>query len=280
MKITTSRKNGCMDRYCSYAVLQNGSIAAFALHPVKDTIGGTCYPPIFCDALIQRQLTGSSCVYFRAVEHPRIHMLVDQIAQALSDVSGQLAFDWIETDETPSRLVTIECNPRATSGIYLFSGTSSLAHAVTSAISTPPTASTYFNSLPPSSSPEPSSSASSPLSTKPTGISAKPGARRQLAPGMLMWRRTKASHDCKTALKEYVLHMKCLMCSRDVIFSRRDLLPSLMQPFLLTSYYEICRERRMNLPMMFQWDMIWEPKGEELESVRRMFEEEEKEKES
>lgn len=90
-----------------------------------------------------------------------------------------------------------------------------------------------------------------------------------------MWRRTKAAHDCKTVLKEYVLHMKRLMCSRDVIFSRRDLLPSLMQPFLLTSYYEICRERKMTLPKMFQWDMIWEPKGEELEGVRRMFEEDE-----
>jgi len=245
-------------RYCSYAVLQNGCVAAFALYPVKDTIDG------------------SSCVYFQAVEHPRIHTLVDQIAQALPDISGQLAFDWIETNETPSRLVAIECNPRATSGIYLFSGTSNLAHAVTSAISSAPTTSTYFNSLPPSSSPDPSSSASSPLSAKPTSVSAKPGARRQLAPGMLMWRRTKADHDCKTALKEYLSHMKRLMCSRDVIFSRRDLLPSLMQPFLLTSYYEICRERKMNLPKMFQWDMIWEPKGEELESVRRMFEDDEK----
>lgn len=29
-------------RYCSYAVLQNGSVAAFALYPVQDTIDGTC----------------------------------------------------------------------------------------------------------------------------------------------------------------------------------------------------------------------------------------------
>lgn len=242
-------------RYCSYAILHNGNVAAFALYPVKDTIDG------------------SSCVYFQAEEHPRIRAVVDQIAQALPEASGQLAFDFIETNETPSRLIAIECNPRATSGIYLFSGTSSLAHAFTSEILTPPTVATYFNSLSPLSSPEPSSSASSPLSTKPTVVTAKPGARRQLAPGMLMWRRTKADQDCKAALKEYLWHMKRLMCSRDVIFSGRDLLPSLMQPFLLTSYYEICRERKMNLPKMFQWDMIWDPKGEELENVRKMFEE-------
>jgi hypothetical protein len=258
-------------RYCSYAVLQNGNVAAFALYPVKDTIDGMCY--LSGHFYSKSQFTGSSCVYFQAVEHPRIHALVDQIAQALPDLSGQLAFDLIETDETPSRLVAIECNPRATSGIYLFSGTSSLVHAITFGISNPPT---YFNPLPPSSSPDPSSSASSPLSAKFTAVSAKPGARRQLAPGMLMWKRTKEDHNHKNPLKEYLLHMKRLMCSRDVIFSGRDLLPSLMQPFLLTSYYEICRERKMKLPKMFQWDLLWEPKGEELESVRRMFEDEKK----
>lgn len=88
-----------------------------------------------------------------------------------------------------------------------------------------------------------------------------------------MWKRTKGDDSCKTALKEYVRHMKRLICSRDVVFSGRDLLPSLMQPFLLTSYYEICRERKMNLPTMFQWDMVWEPVGKELKDVRRMFEE-------
>jgi hypothetical protein len=271
-------------RYCSYAVLQNGCVAAFALYPVKDTIDGTHWSSDSHVVLIQTdRFTGSSCVYFQAVEHPRIHALVDKIAQALPDISCQIAFDFIETPGPPSRLVAIECNPRATSGIYLFSGTPSLVHAITSGMATTPTASTtYFNSLPPSSPSDPSSSssgppssASSPLSTKPTSVSAKPGARRQLAPGMLMWRRTKADKACKTALKEYVLHMKRLMCSRDVVFSGRDLLPSLMQPFLLTSYYEICRERKMNLPTMFQWDVIWDPKGEELENVREMFDEKE-----
>ena len=216
-----------------------------------------CVPAILLRSCISMtQLTGSSCVYFQAIEHPGIQDLVDRISQALPDFSGHLAFDWIET---PSRLVAIECNPRATSGIFLFSGTPSLANAITSGISSPPTTSEspHFSSLPPSSSSPNPPSSSSPLSTNPTAVTAEPGARRQLqvALGMLMWKRTDGDHDCKTALKEYFRHMKRLMCSRDVIFSGRDLLPSLMQPFLLTSYYEICRERKMNLPTMFQWDM-------------------------
>lgn len=74
--------------------------------------------------------------------------------------------------------------------------------------------------------------------------------------------------------KRYVEHMKRIMTSRDVVFTTHDILPSLMQPFLLTSYYQICRERKLALPEMFQWDLTWEPKGEELEMVRRLIEEE------
>ena len=53
--------------------------------------------------------------------------------------------------------------------------------------------------------------------------------------------------------------MKRLVSSRDVVFSKTDPMPSLMQPFLLTSYYEICRERKLGIAEMFQWDLCWEP---------------------
>ncbi|KAF8533903.1 hypothetical protein BDD12DRAFT_809796 [Trichophaea hybrida] len=66
--------------------------------------------------------------------------------------------------------------------------------------------------------------------------------------------------DGERGWKAYLLYMKRLVGSKDVVFSGRDLLPSLMQPFLLTSYYEICRERGLSLPDMFQWDLVWEPK--------------------
>lgn len=42
-----------------------------------------------------------------------------------------------------------------------------------------------------------------------------------------------------------------------------------MQPFLLTSYYEICRERgNIRLADMFQSDLVWEVDHDELEKVR------------
>lgn len=194
---------------------------------------------------------GSSCIYFQSCEHAGVRAYIDRIIQGLPETSGQIAFDIVETPAPNPCIVVIECNPRAASGIHLFSGTSRLALALTR--------------------PVPPVSDQPPLSV----ATAKPGAHRQLAPGMLIWKRTPADHSAKTALKVYLRHMKRLVCSRDVIFSAHDLLPSLMQPFLLTSYYDICRERKMGLPTMFQYDLTWEPRGEELAGVRRMFEREE-----
>ncbi|PWW72768.1 hypothetical protein C7212DRAFT_366318 [Tuber magnatum] len=198
------------NRYCSYSVLRDGRVFAFSVYPVVDTIDE------------------SSCVYFQSIEHAGIRTYVERIADALPGMNGQIAFDFIETDD---QLVAIECNPRATSGIHLWSGTPDLAHSFTQA----------------------------------SPAVARPGERRQLIPGMLMWSKKGAG------LREYLRHMKRLMGTKDVMFSKRDLLPSLMQPFLLTSYYEICRERRMNISTMFQWDLVWEPGREQLENVRRLL---------
>lgn len=204
-------------RFCSYSVLRNGAVRAFAVYPVRDTIDG------------------SSAVYFTSIPHPRIRAYVEQIAAALPHVTGQLALDFVETAE---RLVAIECNPRATSGIHLFSRTPDLARAIT----------------------DPSPHLRS--------AEALPGYTRQLMPGMLMW-----AHKGQ-GTRAWAAHMKRLVRSKDVLFSARDVAPSLMQPFLLTSYYKICQERRMRLPEMFQWDLTWEPVGEEMELVRRRLKEE------
>lgn len=207
------------ERFCSYSVFRGGRVYAFAVYPVVDTIDG------------------ASCVYFQSVDHPRIRAYVERLAAALPDVSGQLALDLIETED---RLVAIECNPRATSGIHLWSGKTDLARAFTESY--------------------------------PAVV--KPGARRQVIPGMLMWSGEGAGPG------EYVRHMKRLMGTKDVLFSKRDILPSLMQPFLLTSYYEICRERKMDIPTMFQWDLVWEPDAEQLRRVQRLLDAEDEDAES
>ncbi|KAI5843596.1 hypothetical protein BZA05DRAFT_316440, partial [Tricharina praecox] len=198
-------------RYCSYMVIRGGRVQAFSLYPVQDTIDG------------------SSCVYFRSIAHPAIEEYVVAIAKNLPTVGAQLAFDFVETRS--GEVMAFECNPRATSGIHLFSGTPLLAQALVSGPPAPPIPYHYttFTIVPPQ------------------------GAARQLAPGMMMWKRSERG------VKAYLQHMKRLTGSKDVVFSSRDLMPSLMQPFLLTSYYEICRERGLALPVMFQWDLVWQP---------------------
>ncbi|KAI5843320.1 Alpha/Beta hydrolase protein [Morchella snyderi] len=193
-------------RYCSYAVVRGGRLRAFAVYPVEDTIDG------------------SSAVSFVSVEHAGARAYVEALVRVLGRIDGQIALDLVDVEGRG--VVAIECNPRATSGIHLFSRTGELADAIVG---------------------------------DGDGVwEARPGARRQLMPGMLMWDRSGG----------YVAHMKRLVGSKDVLFSTRDLMPSLMQPFLLTSYYKICQERRMKLPEMFQWDLTWEPEGEELGRVR------------
>jgi hypothetical protein len=233
------------NRYCTYGVFRQGKMQALAIYPVLETIDG------------------SSSVYFQAVDHKDIRSYMQRVAEALQ-VTGQLAFDFIETgvkegdihhaskkakplkDSGPScgtdvghedrgyspahRLVAIECNPRATSGIHLWSRTPLLANVLTSGIPSP-----YAATEPDSGSP----------SIQPEELRAKPGSKRQVWPGMLMWEHENAN------FRRYMEHMGRLLRSRDVIFSWTDICPVLVQPFLLTSYYEICRERGgMSLPDM------------------------------
>ena len=183
---------------------------------------------------VTETIDGSSCVYFKSIHHTRIQAYMDHIAKQLPTTTGQLAFDFIETPD--GRLAAIECNPRATSGIHLFGSTTRLANVLADPLAFP--------------------------------VQADVGATRQIMPGMLMWDRRNAR-----GLRAYLTHQRRLMSSKDVVFTMRDLLPTVMQPFLLTSCYEICRERGLRLPDMFQWDYTWEPEGEKLGRVGEVMEE-------
>jgi hypothetical protein len=227
-------------RYCTYGVFREGKMQALGIYPVLET------------------LDGSSSVYFMAVEHTGIRDYVRRVAEALN-VTGQLAFDFVENEsgskdrdrdhETglardcdssgsitvtqgdagsnfskrpPRRLLTIECNPRATSGIHLWSRSPLLANVLTSGIRSPYAPQAIDHAQP-----------SIPLKL----LIAKPDSGRQVGSGMLMWEHKNAT------FRRYMEHMKRLILAHDVVFSWTDICPVLMQPFLLTSYYEICRER-------------------------------------
>lgn len=55
-------------------------------------------------------------------------------------------------------------------------------------------------------------------------------------------------------------------------------MPTIAQPFLLTKYYQMCRQTGLQLPELFQQHMLWEPqydandpKGCELGKVRKLM---------
>jgi len=193
---------------CSYAVSRDGEIKASVVYPVIDTIDG------------------SSCVYFKAIEHAKVKYFMEQFARAYN-ITGQLAFDFIET---PEKLMVLECNPRATSGIHLFKKTPFLAEAFTN-----------------------------PAAPRRDAIE---GTTRQLVPGMLMWEHSNVSG------KQRMQHTKRVLKTRDVTFGKNDPIPALMQPFLYITYIKQCRAKDLKLKELFQWDMIWDPTQEELKRAR------------
>lgn len=48
-------------------------------------------------------------------------------------------------------------------------------------------------------------------------------------------------------------------------------MPTIAQPFLLTEYYRMCRRTGLQLPKLFQLQLIWEPKDQEWEKVKALF---------
>lgn len=87
------------DRYCSYSICRDGEVYAHTLYPVGYAIDG------------------QSCLVFEHVEHAGILEWVRNVVKH-TGFTGQIGFDFIDHPERG--IFTIEANPRATSGIMLF----------------------------------------------------------------------------------------------------------------------------------------------------------------
>ncbi|KAJ9619922.1 hypothetical protein H2203_008196 [Taxawa tesnikishii (nom. ined.)] len=199
------------DRYCSYSVvtLKHG-VEATGLYPVLETIDG------------------SSSVYFKQQHHERIYNYIETMVRKLPGFDGQIALDFVEDGD---RLVVMECNPRATSGIHLWTDTPELARAFTDSLG---------------------KDAKRPIEPPKTKLGNQPQA--EVTPGMMMWEHEKATP------RVYARHMLRLMKANDVVWKGRDAMPTIAQPFLLTEYYKLCRQKGgMELPDLFQMDLLWEP---------------------
>ncbi|MED1783494.1 ATP-grasp domain-containing protein [Brevibacillus fortis] len=86
---------------CSYAVAHNGQLSLYADYETTHTAG-----------------QGAS-IHFAYSAHPQVRDFVSRFVQQ-HKFSGQIAFDFIENEQ--GELYVIECNPRLTSGVHLFTG--------------------------------------------------------------------------------------------------------------------------------------------------------------
>lgn len=85
---------------CSYSIAERGSLTAHAL-----------YRPV-------HRLHRSASYYFEPHTSAPIKNFVANLVGALQ-FTGQISFDWIDAGDGRPRV--LECNPRATSGLHLFS---------------------------------------------------------------------------------------------------------------------------------------------------------------
>lgn len=94
---------------CSYGIAHRGELLAHAV-----------YHPGW-------RLHRSSSYYFAGEAHPRLRDAVAALVRGIG-YSGQISFDWILGGD--GRYRVLECNPRATSGLHLFSFTEDLPAAL------------------------------------------------------------------------------------------------------------------------------------------------------
>ncbi len=188
-------------KYCTYSLARNGRLLAHAAYPVEYSING------------------DSCLVFEAIQHPEIQQWVEHFVEK-ENFSGQIAFDFIVTDD--GILYPIECNPRATSGLYLLAGEGRLDEI-------------FFSS-----------------SDKEVVRMAKQGTSRQIATGMLLY-------GWKTAYQESKLRpfFRTFFRVEDVVFNVKDIKPFLFVPFVMMQYITQSRKWDLKVFAAFTYDCDW-----------------------
>ncbi len=187
--------------YCSYSVCCNGQVKAHAAYPVRYAIDGT------------------SCLTFESIEHEGISEWVRECVKSFN-FTGQMGLDFIDV---PGRgLFTVECNPRATSGVLLFDPETRLDRA-------------FFG-------------------VNDEVITPEPGARKMLGPGMLMygWRKSSLKDNTfRGFLRDY-------RRTDGVISSSHDPGPTLALPLAMGNILAEAARYRVNIPAAFLHDHDWD----------------------
>lgn len=184
---------------CAHSICRDGELLAQAIYPVHYSI------------------QGQSCLIMEAIEHPKIRAWVEEIIHKIH-FTGQLAFDFIETPS--GELYCIDCNPRATSGLHLFTPEDQIDR--------------FF------------------LGQNHPPVHAKPGRRKQLATGMALygWRPKARSYTLGAFFKQ-------LFTTPDVVLSTSDIRPFLSMPLLGVHYMHLVYKSRLPFLTAFTHDIDW-----------------------
>lgn len=188
------------NRYCTYSICHEGNLYAHGTYPVDYAIDG------------------HSCINFEAINQPKVVEWISRFVKSIG-YSGQIAFDFIEDNK--GTLYAIECNPRATSGLLLFSEADRLDRAF--------------------------------LRQNEQPIFPREGSSRQIAAGMLLygWRKSARQHH---SLSNF---LKVLFSTKDVILNRNDLKPFLFEPFVFANLWIRSQKLGISIPDYFTFDHDW-----------------------
>lgn len=161
------------------------------------------------------------CIVFRAIDHTPILDWIKLFVKAVN-FTGQIAFDFIETPD--KELYAIECNPRSTHGVLLFDETDQLDQAF--------------------------------LTRETELISPKIGAKTQIGIAMLLygWRKSAFPNN---SIRHF---LKNLLGSKDTIISRKDPMPFLAQPLIMSEIWMNGLKSNLSLPAIFMSDYEWNGK--------------------
>lgn len=190
---------------CTYSVVHEGNMVA---HTTYDS----------------RYRTGSvgASVYFEHVEHEGTYEWVQQFVEA-TGFSGQIGFDFIEGPE--GRVVAIECNPRATSGIHLFYPGDELVRAITT-----------------------------PESLVKEGILMTP---KQHSRAMLMLPMLGSGLQQIGRPDQWRAWMAAWRGTRDVVHLQKDRRPMLEQAAVVLSAWRLARKYKLSLTEALTHDIEW-----------------------
>ncbi|WP_217559104.1 ATP-grasp domain-containing protein [Paenibacillus sp. GbtcB18] len=186
--------------YCVYAVAHEGRLTAYADYAADFTAGR------------------GATIYFKSCGRRDLFGWVEHFVREIR-FTGQIAFDFIVHES--GVIYPLECNPRATSGLHLFTPEEGIDRAL--------------------------------LDCTDTVIIPAPGGRpAMITAAMLMY--GAAACGTSAGLRRWIAG---LARGRDVIFSRKDWGPALAQGKILLDLWREARAKRVPLKEITTYDIEW-----------------------